>query len=81
MNINMTEILQNFIDMENKINIVILHYYKSLFTKEGIKNNYGCYMIIPIFILHIILIVIFYKKQLNYIIEMIESIIYAKKNI
>ena len=54
--------------------------YKKLFSKEGIINNIGCYIIISILILHIISIFIFYIKQVNKMRSIILDIIYSIKN-
>ena len=80
MNINTTEILNSFRNIKNIANVRILNCYKVLFSKIGIKGNYGCYMTIPILLLHFICITIFYLKQLNGIKEKITKIIYGIKN-
>ena len=80
MNINTTEILNSFRNIKNIANVRILNCYKVLFSKIGIKGNYGCYMTIPILLLHFICITIFYLKQLNGIKEKIAKIIYGIKN-
>ena len=54
--------------------------YKLFFSFEGIKNNYGCYILIPIFIIHIISTFLFYLKDFKKIDIVIKDIIFAKKN-
>ena len=59
MNINKEKLLENFKDIKNIINFDFLKCYKTLFTKEGIMNNYGCYLILIIIVFHILCIFIF----------------------
>ena len=80
MNINTTEIFNNFMDVKNYVNIVMLRCYKVLFSKNGIAKNIEFYFNIPIIILHLICIIIFYREQLNKIKEIIQKIIYGIKN-
>ena len=80
MNININEILKNFKDIKNTANVVILQCYNSLFSENGPKGNYGCYIIIFILVVHLVFIFIFYRKQPNDIKEKISNIIYGIKN-
>ena len=59
--INKTKLYNNFINIKNIANIKILVCYKELLNIKGIKYNIGCYLIIPILLLHIINIIIFIK--------------------
>ena len=53
-----------------------------LFSKKGIKKNYGCYLILFILLLHIILIVIFYTKNVfKNLKDKIEEIAFGINNI
>ena len=70
--IDKTKLYENFIDIKNIANINLLVCYKVLFSKNGLINNYGCYSLIPILIMHFIIIVIFYSKNLY---NQIQSII------
>ena len=63
MKINITKLLENFIDFKNIANFNILICYKQLFTKEGIIKNIGSIIIIIIILFHIISIYIFYVHQ------------------
>ena len=54
---------------------------ESLFSKEGLLKNIGFYIIIIIFIMHLINIIIFYVMQLDLLKNKIEDIIYAIKNL
>ena len=59
MNINKEKLLENFKDIKNIVNFDFLKCYKKLFTKEGIMNNYGCYLIFIIVVFHVLCIFIF----------------------
>ena len=61
--INKTEIYKNFIDIKNIANIYILKCYKVLFNIKRLLHNYGCFSLIAIIIIHIILIIYFYGKN------------------
>lgn len=78
MKINKTKLYGNFIDIRNIANINILICYNELFTEKVILYNVGSYIIIFIIILHVIYIIIFYKKQRNIIKNKIEDVIFAK---
>ena len=80
MNINKTEIYESFKDIKSKMNIEILRCYKVLFTKDGIIKNIAFYLIITIFLLHLIFIILFYSKDLNKIKKIIENIVFAIYN-
>ena len=59
MNINKEKLLANFKDIKNIANINFLICYEKLFTKEGIINNIGYYLILFIIFFHILSIFIF----------------------
>ena len=80
MQINITEIYQNFLDIKNIINFNILICYKELLSKNGIIYNIGSYMILSIIFIHLISIIIFYSNQLNQLKDKIQKIIYGIKN-
>ena len=77
MNINKTEIYESFKDIKSKMNIEIVKCYKVLFTKDGIIKNIAFYLIIIIFLLHLIFIIIFYNKDSNKIKNIIKDIIFS----
>ena len=64
MKIDKSEIIKNFIDIKNIVNINILVCYKVLFTLKGIRNNYGSYYLLVIIVLHFIIIILYYSKNL-----------------
>ena len=57
--IDKSKFYENFIDIQNIANINLLVCYKVLFSKKGIKKNYGCFILIPIIIFHFILLILF----------------------
>ena len=61
--IDKTKLFNNFIDIKNIGNIRLLPCYNVLFTKKGLIKNYGSYVIIFIFLFHIILIILFFAKR------------------
>ena len=63
MNIDKSKLLDNFINIKNIINFNFLVCYKNLFSKIGIKNNIGAYIIFAIILFHFISIIIFYINQ------------------
>ena len=54
--------------------------HKVLFSKDGIKTNIACFSIIPTVLLKIIVILIFYKNQINKITNKISDIIFGIYN-
>ena len=49
-------------NIKNIVNVVILKCYNVLFSKNGLKGNYGFYITIPILVSHFIFIIIFYRN-------------------
>ena len=74
------KLFENFIDINNIVNIQIMKCYKILFSKEGIINNIAFYLIIPIILFHIISIFVFYLYQKREIFDKIKDIILAMIN-
>ena len=70
----------NFLNLKDIVNLKIMKCYHVLFTKEGFENNIGCYIIVPIILMHIACTVIFYKNEYKKIIYKIKAIVYIKKN-
>ena len=75
--INKAELLKNFKDIKNIVNLNFLLCYKKLFNKDGIINNIGCYILIFIIIFHIISIFVFYLNDFKIIKKKIEEIIFG----
>ena len=63
---NKEKLYDKFININNSINIKIIKCYYILFSKEGISNNISIYIILPIIIFHLVTIIIFYTKLINY---------------
>ena len=78
--INPKELFNNFKDIKSKANIDFIFCYKILFSKEGIINNIGFYILISVIIFHVIIIIIFYIKDLDKIKDIIELISYGINN-
>jgi len=79
MKIDKDKLLANFKDIKNIVNFEFLKCYKVLFTKEGILNNYACYLILIIFLFHILSIFIFFTNNYR-VIEKKIIIIASNKN-
>ena len=76
MNINKTKLLENFKNIKNIINVNFLVCYKKLFTKEGIINNIGSYLILLIIFIHIINAFVFCINQFKLIKNKINNIVF-----
>ena len=81
MNIDINKLMNNFIDIKNIANIGLLKCYKKLFSFKDIIKNIGFLMIIPIFIFHLICIIIFYSKLFKKLKKKIKKIILSKATI
>ena len=64
MHIDKAKLYKNFIDIKNIANINILVCYHVLFSKKGIIQNYGSFILMPIILIHSIIILLFYVKNL-----------------
>ena len=67
MKIDKEKLLANFKDIKSFANFNFLVCHKKLFTKEGIKNNYGCYLMSIIILFHILSIFIFILNNFHLI--------------
>jgi len=77
---NNKELIDNFLDIKKITNIEIIKCYKIVFNINNIKNNYGIFIILFIFILYSICINIFYFKSFENLINEINKIIDAINN-
>ena len=75
------KLYQSFSNLNNIANMKVMKCYSLLFSKEGIFNNIGCYILIPIIILHFICIIVFYLNDYKIIKKKIIEIIFAKKSL
>ena len=67
-------VIDNFINIKNIVNFNFLVCYKNLFSKIGIENNIGAYIIFSIILFHFISIIIFYTNQFRLLKEKITNI-------
>ena len=75
---NKTKLYDNFININYITNIKVIKCYHVLFSKEGISNNIGIYIIVPIIIFHFICLIIFYIKEYKKLKHVINQILYFK---
>ena len=61
-NFDSEEFKKNFMDINNIANIQILKCYKIIFTKDGIKNNIGCFIFLFIIFIYFICLILFRFK-------------------
>ena len=71
-------LLHKITDFKTNTNIYIIFCYYTFFTKDGIKYNIGSYILIIIIIINIIGIILFYKKGIKEIHDIINNIIKNK---
>ena len=74
------KLYESFANLKSIFNVKIMKCYHVLFSKKGLTFNIGLYIMIPIIIMHILFMVLFYKKDYNKIIYKIKEIVYVKKN-
>ena len=71
---------ESFSNITNIANLNVMKCYNVLFSKQGILYNIGCYVMLPIILLHFITVIIFYYKDFKELKIIIQKIIYIKKN-
>ena len=81
MKIDKNKLLDNFKNIKNIANLNLLKCVKVLFSKKGISKNIGFYIFISFLIFHTIALFIFYKKDLNLLLNKINQIIFAINNL
>ena len=74
------KLFEKVVDIKNIINLELMHCYKSLFNKNGIIKNLAFYIIIAFISFQIIVIIIFYKNQINKINNKIKDITFGINN-
>ena len=80
MKINKDKLFDNFKNIKNIVNFKFLVCYNILFSKKGIIKNFGFYILILIFIFHIIAIFIFIIKHYPLLKKKINNIVLFKTN-
>ena len=78
--IDKNRLKESFSNITNIANFKVMKCFKVLFTKQGILFNIGCYIMLPIILLHFISVIIFYNKDFKELKIIIKKIIYIKKN-
>ena len=77
--IDKERLYDSFVNINNIANVKLMKCYHILFTKDGLIFNIGFFIIIPIIILKLISIIIFYKRDFHKIILIIIQIVNTKK--
>ena len=80
-NIDKNKLYNSFSDIKNIANLDLMKCYDTLFSKKGLKKNYGFYILMVNILLFIICLIIFYAKEHKKFRKIIYRIIIYKKNI
>ena len=75
------EDLSSFFNIKTYANIACIKCYKLLFSKQGFTNNYGNYISLLILLSFIIIMILFYKKYDNKILDLISKALESKNNL
>ena len=73
--------LYQFMDIRQITNFKVMKCFNLLISKNGLITNIGFYCLFPIFIIYIICLIIFIRKEFKFIKVKIKNIIFAKKHI
>jgi len=73
--IDKDKLLNSFIDLKSMMNLDILKCYYTLFTKDGLINNIGSYILLATILIFIISLIIFISKGYSSLIRQINLII------
>ena len=77
--INKEKLLNNFVDIKSISNINIIKCYETLFSKDGLINNIGNYILLSIILIYIISLLLFIIKGFSLLTNKINNIIKNKK--
>ena len=77
--INKNKLFNNFINLEKTTNIYTIKCLKLLFSKNGIINNIGSYIILSILLLNIALLINFILKEYNNFCNKIKELVQVIK--
>ena len=78
--INKDKLINNLVNVKNVLNLKVLKCYKVLFTKDGLINNIGSYIMLSIIFLYILSIFIFVFKDYYILRKKIDNIIGNQNN-
>ena len=78
--INKDKFLNNFVDLKKQANLNVMKCYNELFSKEGLINNLGNYLISSIILSIVILCILFKIKGFKKLKNQINKIINIKNN-
>ena len=78
--VDTNKLYDSFTNVKVFANLNVMGCYKLFFSFEGISYNFGCYILIPIFIFHIVSTILFYCRDYKKNEIYIRDIIFAKKN-
>ena len=79
--IDKNNLMKNFKKINNIATIKIINCYQTVFKKENLIKNYGFYILIFILLTLFICIILFCSKYYQAVIDEINEIIKAKKNL
>ena len=79
--INKEKLIYNFKNIKNSFNFEIMKCINILFTKDGIINNIGNYIISSILLLNIVNSILFIYKGYKYLNETVDNIIIKKQSL
>ena len=77
--IDKERLLNNFIDIKSISNINILKCYENLFSKGGLINNVGNYIILSIVLIYAVSLLLFIMKGYNLLLDKIKTIMKNKR--
>jgi len=77
MKIDKKKLLDNFKNIKNIANLNILKCFRVLFSKKGISENVGSYILIAIILFHTIILFLFFIKKFDLLINKIKKIIFT----
>ena len=69
MKIDKKKLLDNFKNIKNISNLNILKCFRVLFSKKGISENVGSYILIAIILFHTIILFVFFIKKFDLLIN------------
>ena len=77
---NSTIIYKSFTEIKSILNLEVVKCYRVLFTREGLINNIGSYVLLSIIFYYIISLIIFISKGYKILSDKINELIIKIKN-